>query len=159
MYPRQFGFRARSGTETAALELAEQIKNMLDKKMKVSAVFMDIRKAFDFVNIECLLHTLNLSGIRGRTLKLVESYLRGRKQVVKINKATSNEKKIKHGVVQGSILGSLLFIIFFNQFGFLNTEGMIYTEDDAVLINGHDKNENIKNKIESDMGIILNFLE
>lgn len=68
-------------------------------------------------------------------------------------------KKIKHGVVQGSILGSLLFIIFFNQFGFLNTEGMIYTEDDAVLINGHDKNENIKNKIESDMGIILNFLE
>lgn len=86
MYPRQFGFRARSGTETAALELAEQIKNMLDKKMKVSAVFMDIRKAFDFVNIECLLHTLNLSGIRGRTLKLVESYLRGRKQVVKINK-------------------------------------------------------------------------
>jgi len=160
MSQNQFGFRAKSGTEIAALELVEEIKTMMDNKKKVSAICMDIRKAFDLVNIDCLLHTLDLSGIRGNPLKLIESYLRSRKQLVKINNATSNEKEINYGVVQGGILGSLLFIIFFNQIAFLKTNGKLFLyADDAILINSHDKNERIEDKISEDMKAVLESLD
>jgi len=160
MSPNQFGFRAKSGTETAALELIEEIRSMLDNKKKVSAVFMDIRKAFDLVNIDCLLHTLDLSGIRENSLNLIESYLRSRKQIVKINAEKSKEKNIEYGVVQGGILGSLLFIIFFNHITSLNTTGKLFLyADDAVLINNHEKQERIEDKIIPDLNHILKFFE
>lgn len=160
MSPHQFGFRAKSGTETAAMELVEEIRTMLDKKKKVSAVYMDLRKAFDLVNIDCLIHTLNQSGIRGYPLRLIENYLRDRKQVVKINSVFSDVMNIDYGVVQGGILGSLLFIIFFNQIASLKLNGKVFLyADDAVLVNSHDRTEKIEDKITHDLNTILNFLE
>jgi len=79
---------------------------------------------------------------------------------VKINNATSNEKEINYGVVQGGILGSLLFIIFFNQIALLKTNGKLFLyADDAILINSHDKNERIEDKISEDMKAVLEFLD
>ena len=54
IYTRQYGFRRMCGTESAAFELVDKIRKEIDGKKKVSAVFMDIRKAFDLVNKERL---------------------------------------------------------------------------------------------------------
>ena len=49
-------------------------------------------------------------------LKLMKSYLENRKQYVQFDTCTSDMKSIRNGVPQGSILGSLLFFIYINDF-------------------------------------------
>ena len=148
------------GTESAVLEVVEQIRNEIDNKKKVSAVCMDIKKAFDLVDTECLIHSLNLSGIKGQMLKVLTSYLSNRSQVVRINSTLSKANSFTRGVVQGGVLGSLLFIIFFNFITKLPLKGKLFLfADDALLINSHERNENIRDTINHDMMLIMEFLE
>lgn len=46
----QFGFRPKSNTESAAIEIVSALRKTLDKKKIASIVFMDIKKAFDLVD-------------------------------------------------------------------------------------------------------------
>ena len=54
-------------------------------------------------------------GIGGNLLKLIHSYLIGRKQFVEINGTSSTLRVIISGVSQGSILGPLLFLVFIDN--------------------------------------------
>ena len=64
-----------------------------------------------------LLKKLENTGIRGNTLQWFESYLRGRGQKVDINGTFWNLVEIlEMGLVQGSSLSCLLFIIYVNDF-------------------------------------------
>jgi hypothetical protein len=163
LFCRQFGFREGSSTETATMELAGVIQDAIDKKKCATGVFMDLKKAFDLVDHGALLSVLENYGVRGEALKPFASYLRDRRQVVKIDKAVSAEVWIRRGVVQGSKLGPLLFLIFINAIGFLAVSGRIFLfADDAVLVNVHDataSQEEIQTKIASDLWIILEFFQ
>ena len=44
--------------------------------------FLDIQKAFDSISHPILLYKLSNAGIRGNCLKLLESYLHGRQQIL-----------------------------------------------------------------------------
>lgn len=158
-YHSQHGFRRKTGTENAALEVVNFIKEGLNEGKKVSAIFIDLRKAFDLVNHDVLLQLLEGCGIRGHAHVLIKNYLNGRKQRVKVNNVISNSKVISCGVIQGSILGSLFFLIMINAIHRLNLLGkLVLYADDAVLLHVHDKNESISDKIINDMRLMLKFL-
>ena len=55
------------------------------------------------------------SGVRGKTIKLLQSYLIGRTQRVRNNGHFSESVKVKGGVPQGSLLASLFFVIYVND--------------------------------------------
>ena len=76
---------------------------------------MDLQKAFDTVDHEILLSKLDYYGIRGISNIWFKSYLSNRKQFVSINGYDSGLAKIKCGVLQGSILGHLLFLLHIND--------------------------------------------
>ena len=102
-------------TNQVLLRLTENWKAALDSNLFTGAVLMDLSKAFDCIPHDLLIAKLRAYGFSFETLIFLNSYLRSRKQCVKINNICSNVLKILLGVPQGSILGPILFNIFLND--------------------------------------------
>ena len=99
---------------------------------------MDLKKAFETVNHTILLHKLETYGIQGIVLKWFSSYLSCRKQYVQYDGCKSDVKQITHRVLQGSILGPLLFILYINEFSRVSVLffTIIFVDDTSVIIEG-----------------------
>ena len=109
------GFRKSHGTQNSLAVMLEKWERGLDKGECVSALFMDLSKAFDIINHDLLIAKLRAYGFSKEARKLMKSYLRNRKQKVRINDKFSSERDINAGVLQGSIDGLLLFNLFINN--------------------------------------------
>ena len=78
----------------------------MDHQKKFNLVaFLDPKKAFDTANHDILLQKLELYGITGNALSLLQSYLSQRTQKCQLGDKISSE------MCQSSILGPLLFVI------------------------------------------------
>ena len=71
----------------------------------------NLSKAFDCICYDLLIAKLNAYGFDRKALKLIDDYLNGRSQKIKVGSSFSSELYISYGVPQGSILGTLLFNI------------------------------------------------
>ena len=93
----------------------ELLKNVDEGKYSC-CIFLDLSKAFDFVQRDILLCKLEkLYGFRGNCLELLTSYLTNRVQYTTIGYSKSKQLKIDCGVPQGSSLGPLLFMFYVND--------------------------------------------
>ena len=111
----QSGFRPRFSTETTLLEETnEWIKN-IDKSLLNGVIFLDLKKAFDTMDHSILLQKLEFYGVRSQTLAWFKSYLIGRKQKTLVGGELSDICTLTFGILQGSILGLLLFILYIND--------------------------------------------
>ena len=79
-------------------------------------IFVNLSKAFDTVDNSILIKKLKIYGVKGNNLVWSESYLSKCKQYIsyKSNKCTTFES-ITYGVLRGSILGLLFFLIYVND--------------------------------------------
>ena len=87
----------------------EEWRMDLDKKKTVRIASMDLSKAFDLIPHNLLLAKPSAYGIRNESLTLLQSYLQGRSQRVKIEGITSDSVPVTRGVPQGSVFGSAIF--------------------------------------------------
>ena len=92
--------------------MLEKWKRAIDNGAYVSALSMDLSKAFDTINYNLMLAKLKAYGFSTNALNLMHSYLKNRKQKVKINSKFSLERNVMAGVPQGSNGGPLLFNLF-----------------------------------------------
>jgi hypothetical protein len=111
----QFGFRPGHSTVHPMVHFVNHVSKALNNKEHSIAIFCDLRKAFDSCDHEILLRKLSGVGIRGDTLAWFRNYLSNRQQFVTISGHNSSLKLIKLGVPQGSILGPILFLLYFND--------------------------------------------
>ena len=73
------GFRKTHGTQNSLVGMLEKWKRALDNGECVSALFMDLSKAFDIINHNLLIAKLKAYGFSKEGLELMKSYLKNRK--------------------------------------------------------------------------------
>ena len=136
---QQCGFRNRRSTDLSIAKLLKMIIEGVDEGKYGVSVFLDFKKAFDLVDHDILIKKLSFYGIRGVSIDLISSFLKDRYQYVEVNGISSDLSRVSLGVVQGSILGSLLFIIFINDI--VNSSRILkfnlYADDTSIYYANH----------------------
>ena len=142
-------FRAGYSSQDTLLSLVEKWKMPLREHKHAGAILMDLSKAFDCMPHGLLLAKLEAYGLSGNSIKIMRSYLTGRKQRVKIGNGTSDWTDILKGVPQGSILGPILLHIFLNDmFKFIRKAELVNYADDNTI-----------NAIESSQQLVVQTLQ
>lgn len=112
---RQYGFLLRRSTTSCQTDFFDLLSSAHEAGSSIIIVYLDIKKAFDRVPHAALLRSLAKAGISGSLLQWFASYLSGRVQVTRISGFTSGPAPITSGVVQGSVLGPILFLLHINS--------------------------------------------
>ena len=154
LYAYQSGFRSKFSTETALIDVTEYIINGFDSGELVGAIMLDLKKAFDTVDPDILTQKLQWFGVSNIPLSWFKDYLSDRNQLVQFKSELSNERPIKCGVPQGSILGPLLFILYVNDLPKVcsKTKVILYADDTAILCRGKSIAQ-IQKTLNSEMGL------
>ena len=106
----------------------------------MSAIFVDLSKAFDTINHDLLLAKLKAYGFSKQALSFMCSYLKNRRQRVQTNNKFSSLKEVIAGVPQGSIDGPLVFNLFINDLFLSNCFSTLsnYADDNNLFATGTD---------------------
>ena len=111
------------------------IVSALDKRFTVCAAFLDLRKAFDSLDHLILLEHLHQLGVCDMELKWFCNYLSDHLQRVKYNNSYSEWGSVLGGILQGSALGPLLFLVYVNDMPLQVKNGdLVQFADDTCII-------------------------
>ena len=156
----QYGFRKGMGTDVALINFIKFIHNNLSNELNVGAIFMDLTKAFDLMDLNILKIKLEHYGFRGVFLDFLMSFVENRKYFVYVNGTASLTKTINLGVPQGSTLGPLLFLLFINDMRnsskhlFFNQ----FADDTTTMLSSPNINE-LNSQLESEGNKVLVWLK
>ena len=110
--PSQSAYRPHHSVETLLINVSSFILQEMDSGSVTAMVLLDLSSAFDTVDHDILVNTLESLGIQGQALEWFKSYLSCHTQSVILNGFTSSSRPLGCGVPQGSVGGPTLFSIY-----------------------------------------------
>ena len=115
LHVAQHGFIKGRSTFTNLLESLNEWTLCLQNKEQVDIVYIDFSKAFDVVIHDKLFTRLYSYGIRGELLAWLKCLYTGRTHCTKVGDVLSEEADMISGVIQGSVIGPMMFLVFINE--------------------------------------------
>jgi len=112
---QQHGFLSKRSTVSNLLDCINDWTIALMNHDSVVTAYIDFQKAFDSVCHAKLFDRLSSLGICGNLLDWLKSFLTGRTQCTRVGDTLSDSTNIISGVIQGSCVGPLLFVLFINS--------------------------------------------
>ena len=109
------GYRQNRSTQTALMVMYDRWAQAAAAEQLSGAVLLDLSAAFDLVDHGILIQKLKIYGVEESLVRWIDSYLSERYQAVWQDHTFSQFLQCKIGVPQGSNLGPLFFLIFFND--------------------------------------------
>ena len=144
-------YRSKYSCSNVILKCIEDWRLSIENGDKVGCVAMDLSRAFDSVPHGLLVAKLQAYGVSLNGCELIYSYLKNRRQRVKVSGKRSEWSNTKRGIPQGSLMGPVLFNIFVNDL-VLRLEKMcsIYNyADDNTLSYCHRDIKVVKHNLET----------
>jgi hypothetical protein len=111
----QHGFLSGKSTCTNLLETLNDWTLAIKNRRSITVAYIDYQKAFDAVSHSKLLAKLSAYGIEGNIRDWISNFLSSRTQQTKVGSALSDVGNLSSGVVQGSVIGPLLFLLYIND--------------------------------------------
>ncbi len=137
LYLEQSGFLALHSWETVITKINDKWTSNMEKGLLNRVVLLDLKKAFDIVDTDVLLHKLSLYQCDDLTINWFKSYLQGTEQCVIFKGNLSKTNTVTHGVPQCNILGPLLFITFMNDLTlYIDSPLAIHADDSTIHVIG-----------------------
>ena len=113
LYEHQYGFRPKHSTIHPVIHFLNHCaeSNNESNSEFTLAVFCDLSKAFDVINLEILLHKLNRYGIRGIVNTWFQNYLTDITQFVEFQSYKSTLLDIKCGLPRDLFWAPFIYVI------------------------------------------------
>ena len=156
----QFGFREKHSTCHAQVALTDLLFSEIDKDNVCILVSLDLRKAFDKVHRQLLVH--KMSKWYNIHTAWFNSYLSDRSQFVQLNGNTSSTGFTDLGVPQGGILSTILFSLLINDLPLFIKDAWVFlfADDTNFVISGPPSQlPQLLQKINVIMGMIIQWMK
>ena len=109
----QSAYRKFYSTENALPKIHGDILTSMDAGKVTALTLLDLSAASDTIDHTILVSRLDdWFGVTGKALNWFKSYFTGRCRRIKIGDCLSSKADLKFGVLQGSVLGPLLFTLY-----------------------------------------------
>ena len=130
----QFAYQKGLGTCDAVLCVSHTLQNALKSGQVARIVQIDFSAAFYRVNQQGILNKLCSVGIGGSVLSLLTQFLLNRPEHVMVDAGRSKLVNVESLVLQGSVLGPLLFIQYtLELFSILENKLIGYADDSTLM--------------------------
>lgn len=136
--PDQHGFTAGRSTATNLLCLTSFITDSMVERSQTDVIYTDLSAAFDKLNHTIAIAKLERLGVCGSLSSWFKTYLTGRLLKVAIGDCRSGSFYATSGIPQGSHLGPLIFLIYFNDVhSAIRSPRLSYADDLKMFLKIH----------------------
>ena len=111
----QYGFLPGRSTTTNQLDFTSYVLDGMPKGVQTDVIYTYLSATFDKLDHDIAIAKLERMGFCGSLLRWFRSYLTGRSLCVKIGDLLSFCFLASSGIAQGSHIGSIIFVLYFND--------------------------------------------
>ena len=157
LYNYQSGFRKNHSTDFCLSFLNDKILKGFDQGLITGMILIDLQKAFDTIDHEILLQKLYAIGFSKHSVNWFRSCLTNRTFLVNLGNVFSQPVCVSSGIPQGSILGSLIFLIYINDMSQAVKCNLFLYADDTCLVCHHKDINEIEKKLNKNFQTICDW--